>query len=358
MTKRIRPAKLWYIWAAVSAVFILAGVVLFALLGFNASLEVPSYSTFEISYEVRVGVAKQEKVVQELCESALKANQISWSKVKSGSESDKEVGGNYFDETGVTRIVYTLKGNVTAEQRAAAKTAAQENIRVGVSNGFLASGLDKSISVGFHDYKNQTIGGAGWRAAVGIAVGAVVVLIYMGVRFGVGAALTGLTVFVHDVVLSLSLFAIFRIPVFLIGPLLVGAVAGIMSLLLWLIQCMKMRENFKDESYAEYTALEAVEHSAKSAFKTVVVTAGAFAGVICVLGVVGAIASVGLCAMVLPLLISVAVPVYGSLIVGPSVHVHVKKAFDKRKAKKQASGYKGRKWGKKEKAEQTEEPQD
>ena len=57
MTKRLKSLKLWPIFVAVSAVVILAGVILYALFGFNVSAEKPEYKTFEVQYNVVVGLS-------------------------------------------------------------------------------------------------------------------------------------------------------------------------------------------------------------------------------------------------------------------------------------------------------------
>ena len=91
-----------------------------------------------------------------------------------------------------------------------------------------------------------------------LAVAAVVVLVYIGFRFGWGRTLTGLCLTVHDVFLTLALFALTRIPMAAAAPLLVAAAAAVISLLLWMVQCMKMRETFKDPAFRTMDAEEAV----------------------------------------------------------------------------------------------------
>ena len=44
--------KLLPIWAAISAVLIIAGIVLMALLGFNTALDQPEHKTFDVYYNL------------------------------------------------------------------------------------------------------------------------------------------------------------------------------------------------------------------------------------------------------------------------------------------------------------------
>ncbi len=48
MNKRLKTLKLLPVYCAISAVIIIAGIILYALLGFNYGLEKPAYKTFEV----------------------------------------------------------------------------------------------------------------------------------------------------------------------------------------------------------------------------------------------------------------------------------------------------------------------
>ncbi len=328
MTKR--PVKLLPIWIAVSSVIILAGIILFALLGFNYSAERNARKTVEVEYDVVVvtdptGVA----MLKETCEDVFKKTGVSYSDFSQTVKIDASTGS----ETVGGKLVYTFSANLSDESLAAVKAGIDTRIIERTAEGILPVGADISVSV--HELANYHFTDAAWRGAIAVAVGAVVALVYIAIRFGVGCALTGLTVCVHDVFLSLGLLAILRIPVYFFAPIVVGAVAAFMSLLLWLIQCMKMRDNFKSPSYASYSADEAVEQSSKSAAKAVYITAAAMGIVLAVFTIALAIASAQLGAILLPLvcLIPVGISVYSSLLFGPALHVPVKTAFDKIKFK-------------------------
>ena len=60
MTKRFHTVKLLPVWLSVSGVIILAGIILFALLGFNFSANMPSSKTFEVVYDTPVLVEEDE----------------------------------------------------------------------------------------------------------------------------------------------------------------------------------------------------------------------------------------------------------------------------------------------------------
>ncbi len=329
MTKHMN--KLLALWVAISAVVIVAGIVLFALMGFNNQADSPTYKTITVNYGVRVEISDREEELQTLCENVFQEEGLSYTEKKVEAELD----GTYLSETGNLLLTYTFQSGVSADTL--------EETVVSIEAKIAADFANMGIRVSAHTLENQPFSEYAWRAAVAIAVGVVVALIYVGIRFGVGAALTGLTVCVHDVLFTLALFAITRIPVYASAPALIGGVAAFISLVLWLIQCMKLRENGKEEAFKALPAEEAVPASLQTAWKTVVSVAGAFAAVILILG---AVSASGVMLTVLPMLLAAAVPVYSSLLLAPALHVHVKAAFDRIKAKRKPR-YVGKKKGEK-----------
>lgn len=337
MTKRLKSLKLWPVYVAVSAVLILAGIILYSLLGFNTAAEKPAYKTFEVEYNVVAEINDKEGDIQTVCEYAFKNENLTFN----GKQVLSDVSTSNNTETGNKRLVYEFPASASDEALASAKATAEKNLE------FADLTIESSVSV--HTIKGETFYEAGWRAAVAIAVGAVVALVYIGVRFGVGSALSGLVGTVNSTFFTLGFFAITRIPVFAVGPLLYAAIAAISFVLFWLLYCMKMRENFKDPAFEKFEAGEAVAESLLATDKFVYATAGAIGAVVLLLG---AIASASVRLLALPALVAVAAGLYSAALLAPSVHVYCKRAFDKRKKSKT------RKYVGKKKAETTEEAKD
>jgi len=328
MNKRQKTLKFLPVYCAVSAVIIIAGIILFALLGFNYGAEKPEYKSFEVQYNVVAGVEKYEDQIEKTCEDAFAANGISFD----GKKLKEELGGNYSSETGNKLLVYTF----AAKTADSALQAAMESVKTELAGKFAS--CEGTVAV--HTVTNSRFTEALWRAAVAVAVGSVVGLIYIGIRFGVGAALSGLVSCTNSVFFTLAFFAVTRIPLFASAPLLYAAVAAFVSLLLWLLHLMKMRENFKDPSFASFSAEEAVAASVQSSDKLVFGTTGAIGLIVLIFGL---IASAGVRALVLPVLVPVAVGLYSSTLLAPALHVHVKKAFDRWKANRKRNKYVGKK---------------
>ena len=341
MTKRLKSLKMWPLFVAVSAVVIIAGIILYALLGFNASAEKPSYKIFTVHYNVVAELNNKEEEIQDLCESVFEENGLTF---KSKSVRS-EVAGSTTLETGNKSLIYEFSASASDQ----ALAAAEEAIEKLVLTNDEGEKLDIEQHAEFHFVKGETFYEAGWRAAVAIAVGAFVVLVYIGVRFGVASALSGLVGVVNSSFFTLGIFAIARIPVFAVGPLLYAAIAAISFIILWLLHCIKMRDNFKDPEFGKYQADEAVALSLTASDKFVYWTAGGIALLIALLGAITASSSIAL--LVLPALLAVCSSLYSAALLSPSFHVYCKRAFDKFK-KSKVRVYSGKKKAKEVKTEE------
>ncbi len=320
MNKRFKPLKLLPVWAAVSAALIIAGIVIFALFGFNYSAENPRTKSIAVDYNFAVTQAEREDELIAACEEVLNEQKLSYVKHAPVDKLEN------FTETGGKELKFTFADSVSREALDGACAALQAKL-----NEFKGNDQIMTVNVAVHEIQPETFGDAAWRGAIAVGVGAVVALVYLAVRFGIGSALTGLVACVNDVFVTLALLAVTRLPLYAASPLLFAAIAAFCSLLLWMVQCAKMRENFKDPVYSSLSSFEAVEESYKTSLKAVLITGGCIALAFLV---VGAVASAGLRLMVLPALIPVAIALYSSLLLAPALHVYVKGAFDKAKAKR------------------------
>lgn len=321
MNKR---SKLLYVWVAVSAAILIAGIVLFALFGFNTSLDRPAGKTVDVSYNVDVELSEENKnLLSEASEAAFAANGVTYEEKlelegqadpNSSSQSEFYPTGNDFT------LRYVFDADVSSEALANAVTAINEAVDAA------SLGTGASVTVTTHTLSLQTFNESLWRAAVAVLTGAVVALIYVGVRFGVGCALTGLAAAVNDMLLTLSFFAITRVPVYAFAPWLYAAIAAAASLGLWLVRCMKLRENAKDPAFSALAADEAVAEMCKATDKTVFALAGS---ALVILAVCAACMFSGGAAVFAGALVPVAAALYSSTLLAPALHVRVKAAFDK-----------------------------
>ena len=331
--KTKRPLKLLPVWLAVSAVIIIAGIILMCLLGFNTSPDRQKSYVFEVRYDVSVEISPEKvETFEDICDTALKDQHLSVIERHDGSDSTVDM----------TVISYILPADSATDALGFAKEQIEKQAEEKLP--------DAQISVEYHSLSmvEGLSDTATWRGAVALTVGALVGLIYIGFRFGVGSAVTGLCLAAHDAVFTLALFAIARIPTYAYAPLLFAAIAAVFSIAFWLIECMKLRDAKKDPALRSMEAAEAVSYAWEGSWKKIVILAAAG---IAIFAVAGGIAAAGVRLFLLPAMLSVAVPVYSSLLLGPSLHIPVKAAFDKFAAK-----HKPRYFGKK-KAEKAAEPE-
>lgn len=304
--------KLLPVWLAISAVFIIAGIILMCLLDFNYSAENGNKSTVEVEYGViTLNTENGAEQIEDACDKAIKAAGVSvLNKAYPKDEDGNPVG-----------IVYEISADLSAEKLASLKDAV-----VNATASFAENDSDFAVTVHNYEIQTRVYGESYWRGALAIGVAVFVALVYIGVRFGVGCALTGLTVCAHDAVLTAALFAVFRIPVYFYAPLVYAALAALVSVILWLLQCMKLKETVKNPEFATNPADEIINKVRRENRLLTVCFAGALAVVAIV---AGALATPLSRLFFFPLIVPVALPLYSSLVVGPAIHVHVKTAFDK-----------------------------
>ena len=320
MSNKRGTLKLLPIWCAVSAVFLIAGIILLALLGFNYQSEIVKGQSVEVEYGVATHIGEGgEDALDELCQKTFSVAGVSLLK----SEKQDSVGSSDFVKDGSGKFVYTFAEGVSLEK-------AVENVKTACA-AYAEKDTDFFVSEHPFEASQRIYFESGWRGAIASGVAALVGLIYIGIRFGVGSALTGLVVCAHDAVLTMAILAIARIPVYFYAPLVYIALASLVSVVVWMLQCMKIKENFKSPEFSAYTAEEAVEQSRKTSRLVSVIFVGALALVVIV---AGAVATAGSRLFFLPALLPVALPLYSNLLLGPAVHVHVKAAFDGWKAKR------------------------
>lgn len=334
MTK-ILNKKLLLVWVAISVVLIAVGIVMMSIFGFNTSPDYNSFKSFEVEYDSLVG-GELESALETLCEDAFEAKGVSPVNFKKYDLSN----GNYLE--------YTFRDSVSADTLLEVKESVEKTVFD--ENGRYAAA---TITVSVHTVQGEAVAqDAIWRGALGVGIGAIVAVIYLLFRVGVSRALVALIGAVHDGLLVVALLAILRIPVYGFAPLLYAAIAAFVSVALWTLTSVKMRENFKEEAYRSLSATDAVASSVLSSLKTVLITVCTAAVVLIVTGAALMISGVGiqLGLSFITAILALAVCTYSSLVLLPAVYAPWKAANDKRKAEKRG-GYK-----KKEKAEKLAEP--
>lgn len=312
---KFRFGKGLLIYAAISAVVIIAGIILCILLNFNYAAV--ASRRVEVTYDAVVTIAEKEDELDSMCEKVFSESGLSVSSKQTGVELDSQSLG----ETGGKAIVYSFSEG--ASENTLKNAAALIRQRAEGSFG------DAQISVSVHSAEGSQFYEALWRGAIALGVAAIVALVYIGIRYGVACALTGLFAVLNDVLFTLGLFAIVRIPVYAYAPLLFAGLAAVLSIVFWTVQCFKLKENGKDPTFAALSAADAVDKSCKSSLKSVLLFAAPIAAAF---AVIGAVATAGVRLFFLSALIPLAVALYSSLLLAPAILVPFKARFDRLKA--------------------------
>ncbi len=325
MSKMRKVIRLLPVWAAISAVIILAGIVLMAVLGFNTASERPESYVFEVDYGIVVhNDEKLETGLGDICTEAFSAKGLSLADTVKGS------GVNTAQDQMAVRYIFT---DTLSEE---VRTAVEQAIDSKIEQNEALKGAD--IFTVWHVEENVPFTEADWRGGVAIAVGALVGLIYVGIRFGLGSAITGAVLAAHDSLFTVSVLAIARIPVYASAPVFYAAIAAVVSVLLWAFVCMKLKGLKKDPDTRSLPAEDAVEESANGSRKCIL---GVLIALVAAIAVLGGVATAGVRALVLPAFLPVAAAAYSSLVLGPAVHARVKALLDKL-AYKRNKGYAGK----------------
>ena len=324
--------KLLAIVLAISCVVIVAGVILYALLGFNTMPERTESYTVEVSYETILDEI-YDKVgdLEKVCEDAFRANGVSYD----AKEIVPCMDNTSLSETNESMIKYTFKSDT--DEAALAKAVEAVNTGVAANENFdlahVFASMHEVAGTRFYEYA--------WRGAIAIAVGAVAAFVYICIRYGVSLAVSGFVCCVHDALFTAAVFAIVRVPVYAATPLLYAAVAALVSIVLWLIFANKLRGAFKAPENASAQSEELIRATAKASRKPMLIAAAVVCGVI---AVIGAAAASGASLFLLPAIVGVAVPLLSTFFIGPEVCIPLRKAFDKRRAAKEnKKGYIGKK---------------
>ncbi len=310
MNKRLLSGKFTAIWAIISSVIILLGIVLVAVLGFNTAADGSNGYRFEVRYDSIVTVKEGgEESLQTICEQAFTAQGLNgWTK-------------QVYDVTGGGVLEYSFAENASKDHLAAAKAA----VKSATDTQF----ADSDVFVNVHSVARQDFIEPVWRGAVAIAVGVIVALIYIAFRFGIASALSGLISAAHDVLLTLALVIVCRIPVYVYTPLIMAGISALLSLALHIVRSNEVRAISK--SAKGLAADEVLCGSVSASFACTVIVLGATAVGFLLLG---GLATAGVAAFFLPALITVVVGTYSSLVFSPAVHAQLKAKFDRFSAKK------------------------
>lgn len=304
----------------VSLALIIAGAFIAGFLGFNPDSTTKDYAVIEVSDSGYMSLEEDfRNQLQDFCQKKIEAKYAVADTKYSESTS---AGGS---------IEYVLtSGTPNNEFLLSLRTSIDESGIEGIETA--------GVSVSLHFVENHAFTEYIWRTAIGMGVALVLLFVYVAIRFKVGMGVSALIAAIHDVLLTLAVIALLRIPagIALIG---VAAFSLLLSIVLNLIVFGRMRADFRADEKDAIPAKEAVSGSVSASLKNVLTISIALAAAIVLFGVIGAIIGIDLLTIMLCALMSVVVSTYSSLILTPAIYARMKEKSDANKAEKAKYNY-------------------
>ncbi|MBE5745236.1 MAG: hypothetical protein E7355_03765 [Clostridiales bacterium] len=315
-----------FILLAATVVLLAAAIIVSALCGVNygAGLE----DTTTVSVTVNSFVYKNEReYLEETCESVFAAQGVEANYVYRSEMSGDECELAYvFDadteETKLQAVKVAL----------AAKLAAESANSESELNGAIVN-----VSASSETVKSKIAAARLWRAAIAVAVFAVLAFAYVAIRHGLALAFAALLAPIVSTALSTAVVLLTRIPV-TSATFYAILVTTILSGVFTMMFLNKLSGNAKADAFAGADADTLVKGSLSSCW--IGWTAIAF-GVALVL--LGAIATTAVRYFAIASFVGVVMAAFVGLIFAPNCALEIRTYLDKKSANKTASGYVGAK---------------
>ena len=322
MSKPVSKKRL-FVCLAVSLVILIAGAFLFGFMGFNPDSTMDDYNMIEVSDYLSFrneAAGEDTESLYDFCRGKLEEANF---RIVDERATESTALGN--------SVEFVISGSSEEELQAFVSQLQQA-----IADQFGEYGDSAVVTVAYHSVENQPYYEFIWRTAK------------------VGMGVTALIAAVHDVLLTLAVVALLRIPagVTLIG---VAAFSLLLSAVLNLIVFGKMRRDFRSEDRKNLPAREGVALAVKDSLKNVLIVCILLAALTVCMGAVGAFIGFDLLSVMLSTLMAIVVSAYSSLFLSPAIYACIKERSDANRAKKAKYNYASEK--KQEKAAKAAEKQ-
>ena len=335
---KLSAKKTLLLCLVVSLVLIVAGAFLFGFLGFNADSSSKDYMSVEVADNGSMVIDSEfRSSLEELCTSEIEGAGYKIGNVSYTSEASGGAGS----------LEFVLSGSV---EEATLASFAQELDSALASASFGDSGSTfkdiGDISVTYHSDVYVPHYEYIWRTAIGAGVVLVLLFAYVAIRFKVGMGVTSVIAAAHNILLTLAVIALLRIPA---GPAVICVALFALSLSMFFNVKVfgKMRQDFRLEDRQGLSAKEAVALSVRESRKGIFIGAILAASALVVLAVVGLIIGFDLFSFMLGALVAVIACTYSSLVLSPAIYTLIKEKSDAKRAERAKYNYASEKAAKK-----------
>lgn len=327
LTKTIGKLKLWLV---VSAVLVVAGILMSAIFGFNADAAVSDSKTLTVKMNSYAYFTRLENV-KEICEAELD---------KAGFKDCYTLDGETSGDS--DEIVYVFSAKTDEAKLREAGDSIQAKLTTATDEeGNALNGQELLVTVNSEDVSAFLPDGYFWRNILAAAVILVIEFVYIAVRYKLNMGVTAAATSLLGLLLTLALVAITRIPV-MSSLVYVAAFAMLYSAFIAMVVFNRMRENFRTDEYKAMSAEEAIVSSVPAKFILIFAAASIVALVL-----VGGIAVASVRWFAVASIVAVVAGTYSVLVFMPAMYLPLKKISDKKAAERARYDYK--KDGKKDK---------
>ncbi len=327
---KLSAKRTFLLCLVIGLILIVAGGLLFGLAGFNPDSSARDYTSIEVADN---GYMENDPnfrdALETVCTEEIEGQGYDIGDVLYAAEASGGAG----------RLEFVLTGEMSEEDAASLAEALDTALASGNYAQAGSSYKDVGdISVAWHDAVYEPHTEYIWRTSVGIAVALVLLFAYVAIRFKVGMGVAALVAAAHDVLLTLALIALLRIPA---GPTVI-CIAVLALLLSVFFECKlygKVRQDLAMEERKGMPAEEAVMLSARESRKGIFIGAVLAAAALVVIAVAGLIVGFDLFSFMLGSLLAVIVCTYSSLVLSPALYALIKTRSDARRAERSKYNY-------------------
>ena len=230
MSKMTKTVKKGTLWSVLVVIVLVAASVVCALLGVNKSASMKDVNTLTVSMNRYVYTMKLD-VVESACESGFAGN-------KAVYQIEGDMSGDNCE------IVYVFESDVNLTQ---IKENVENNLNAKTQPGAELEGSFIDVTTGSEVVLASVADGVAVRAAVALAVFAVLALIYVSIRYHVGAGIVAAIATVLGAALTTAIILLARIPV-TASVVYVGAIGALLSAGFTLLTLAKIRSVDSDDA--------------------------------------------------------------------------------------------------------------
>ena len=230
MSKMTKTVKKGTLWSVLVVIVLVAASVVCALLGVNKSASMKDVNTLTVSMNRYVYTMKLD-VVESACESGFAGNKALY-------QIEGDMSGDNCE------IVYVFESNVNLTY---IEKNVENNLSAKTQPGAELEGSFINVTTGSEVVLASVADGAAVRAAIALAVFAVLALIYVSIRYHIGAGIVTAIATVLGAALTTAIILLARIPV-TTSVIYVGAIGALLSAGFALLTLAKIRSVDSDDA--------------------------------------------------------------------------------------------------------------